>query len=69
MAKYYKKKKKRTGLGTGTKKMHINVRDQKNCPFLVDGIDGFYCNFTGQDCDLDNCKLKEMTRIDVEWQD
>lgn len=71
--RYKKKTKKRTGLGTGSGCMALNIRDQKDCPFqtvtLLDEEE-FSCNINDdEDCDLDACKLKEYGRIIVVWTD
>ena len=65
----YKKKKKRSGQGTGQACMGLNISDQKDCPFIMyDEVNEAYCNINyGKDCDLDTCKLKEYGRIIVEW--
>jgi hypothetical protein len=70
-----RRKKKRTGLGTGEGCMGLNIKDQKNCPFAstqrpLHGqiAEDVFCNLNGyKDCDRDNCKLKEFGRIIVDW--
>jgi hypothetical protein len=72
----YKKKNKRTGLGTGQACLGLNIKDQCNCPFTNKEVietdsysDVFYtCNINdNEECDLKHCKLKEFGRIIVDW--
>ena len=69
MSKDKKKNNKRTGLGTGQACMGLNIKNQEDCPFRsYNDYDEFVCNLNGvNECDLDNCKLKEFGRIIVDW--
>jgi hypothetical protein len=65
----YKKKKKRTGLGTGQACMGLNIKYQKDCPFMsLDQNEDSICNVNEfEECDIKHCKLKEFGRIIVDW--
>ena len=71
-----RKKKKRTGLGTGEGCMGLNIKDHKDCPFrAVSYEEGPTCLLS--DCDErcgyktvpSNCKLKEHGRIIIDWSE
>ena len=46
-------------------------KGQDSCPLSAWAHDGDYriCVLTDNDCDLDNCKLKEFGRIIVDWRE
>ena len=71
-----RKKKKRTGLGTGQACMGLNVKSWGECPFRSTEVQECgsmaaeinSCNINdGKGCDPKHCKLKEYGRIIVDW--
>jgi hypothetical protein len=72
-----RKKNKRTKSGTGAGCLALNVKDQKDCPFLqttishCQGYDDEYhlCNINdGKDCEPHSCLLRRNKRVIVDWR-